>query len=1520
MCSCLEAYSSLRPCAILVVGVSGSLPVHGIGTANFLVKNNEGMECIWKIHNCLLCHKTSEEEQFNLISVSQILRTGNNAVTFGNETSKITVQPGKRKEEHVFPLVPDDGLYSITCVPICDTDARFKSMRCISITLDDDKMVSGESKGHCVADDTPRDTLGLIARKSPSRLGSWTVKVLWIGKRLALGAVSQGFGTELADFCDSYIAPLSIPKARKTYEVNNIEDMSDLSVRFFGIGTERLQKTLERSIGLSPMVKVKGKMRNVVPVHNFPQGSWKKGKTPRVSKGIVHDMHRAAIGEVLFMDTFEVEDAGYGYAQAFIDYRSKFGEVIPLKSRSQVGWSFAEFCARHYIPLILVRDNIGENIGGDLMVQCQKRSVRSAYICPYKKQQNYAEGYIGRITALASYGMVFSGAPMFMWRWCIACAVFVNNITATFYSAENVWATPYEVIFNEPFPDSSIVVPFGCGVLVLLTDEEQGKFKSKCALMIFIHYATQHPLYTYAVYSPRTKRVLFRQDCIFLTNLFPMRTARARDGMNLDGDKIIPYRAPASIREGGDEELSFRNWDESAPLPDFQDHVTGHQLINPPMRKTESTAPYPEDGAYIHPDNQFFGPPSVVKVPLRGKKTNRPDPDLGERLLPDLGPDMREMQQGQEDPGITMEQPKSRSVRAPSINRTTVNGSKRRPVKDRWYYEAVLPSTPLLAAAIESKSQVVGEEDSGAVGSDDEEELKWYNQNKELMEALFNATDKYEAAIAIQPAETYQKSMREDPECTLPLDIGEVLTMSLSEIEGVPVDEYGAAYLQGVLFYDAELLWCRINGWGVECGIPIVHYSPVESNEPSADEQHISVFDILEWMKTSTVPSGVPKLEPSRILKQAGPIVKSLWYRQKSRLPVSALISSVGAYIPIALGARMVSYDGKPLSTKTIRRILRAQETIFKYGTMIPRNDAEASRSPEAVRWWMSGKQLEWLRLKQARTFETNWTWAMVRQHYPDYKKTDIGHLFFIYDYKFSGEHRVRLVFDGSRQSEATYNETYAPTVRPESVRLFHIYAVEYAWTIQQYDVPQAFLRSDADCDIFCAPPNGFAEFPGQLLKLSKMLYGSKQAAALWYSLINGFLLEMGFTASEMDPCFYRRAIISNAGSSPCSDACSDAIIILHVDDMRVAGPAAVVSDIHDKLFTKFEITTSDTGRFLGMDAEYDTVAGVLRMHMKTYIESAADRFTKFDLSHGIPYREIVGSLLWIVLCIHGPELLRVKDLARKSNNFTREDYDRAIHALQRLVDRKDMGIIYRKGGAGKETVPANTRLGGVKNEDIEQVPVLISSSTTAYSTGDQASICELKEHDLYKLDATIDDIDLDIQKVLAPTNKRFTVVAYADASFAVGELKQSISGFDVMINGTPLLWGSLKQTAVVDATCSAEYVASSICCKQIVQAENMVQFLNFTCPKPYTLYTDSQACLHIANSASKLGKVRHVEIRYHLVRCLVISGDIRLFYCITEDMIADIFTKIVAGAQDKRLSVRFYNDCDVLLFGQEIN
>jgi hypothetical protein len=44
------------------------------------------------------------------------------------------------------------------------------------------------------------------------------------------------------------------------------------------------------------------------------------------------------------------------------------------------------------------------------------------------------------------------------------------------------------------------------------------------------------------------------------------------------------------------------------------------------------------------------------------------------------------------------------------------------------------------------------------------------------------------------------------------------------------------------------------------------------------------------------------------------------------------------------------------------------------------------------------------------------------------------------------------------------------------------------------------------------------------------------------------------------------------------------------------------------------------------------------------------------------------------------------------------------------------------------------------------------------------------------------------------------------------------------------------------------------------------------------------------------------------MVRCYVCLGDVMMSFCITEEMVADLLTKIVVGAQDHRLSFRFYS------------
>ncbi len=176
---------------------------------------------------------------------------------------------------------------------------------------------------------------------------------------------------------------------------------------------------------------------------------------------------------------------------------------------------------------------------------------------------------------------------------------------------------------------------------------------------------------------------------------------------------------------------------------------------------------------------------------------------------------------------------------------------------------------------------------------------------------------------------------------------------------------------------------------------------------------------------------------------------------------------------------------------------------------------------------------------------------------------------------------------------------------------------------------------------------------------------------------------------------------------------------------MRVAAAPDVLRIIHDQLFHEFQITTRDSGRFLGMDVEYSITTGVLKIHMATYIESTVQRFKDFGLSKGLPYQELVGSLLWIVLCAIGLELLRVKDLAKRSNSYTMEDYNDALKVLDRIVQSKHQGILFRRGGANKENIPANSRLGGVL-EEVKNI-----GGEAIYSIGDKAVINELEESNL---------------------------------------------------------------------------------------------------------------------------------------------------------------------------------------------
>jgi hypothetical protein len=223
------------------------------------------------------------------------------------------------------------------------------------------------------------------------------------------------------------------------------------------------------------------------------------------------------------------------------------------------------------------------------------------------------------------------------------------------------------------------------------------------------------------------------------------------------------------------------------------------------------------------------------------------------------------------------------------------------------------------------------------------------------------------------------------------------------------------------------------------------------------------------------------------------------------------------------------------------------------------------------------------------------------------------------------------------------------------------------------------------------------------------------------------------------------------------------------------------------------------------------------------------------------------------------------------------------------MRDRGSQGIIFRRGGAQSIRAPPTHRPGKGENGNEET-----TTATEAHDVGAEDLIDEFGEKDLHRdcdaeQDAQDDTPDL-------PTTSRFKIVACTNASFAVTDKMQSTSGWVARVNGTPTFWGGMKQTVVVDSSCSAEYVAASICTKKVKELENLLMFLGVSCEKPYIVCTDSQATRAIANSNDTLGNVRHLAIRAHLARCHIALGDITLAWCPTEWQVSGLFAKIDIG------------------------
>nr|GEV11942.1 hypothetical protein [Tanacetum cinerariifolium] len=164
---------------------------------------------------------------------------------------------------------------------------------------------------------------------------------------------------------------------------------------------------------------------------------------------------------------------------------------------------------------------------------------------------------------------------------------------------------------------------------------------------------------------------------------------------------------------------------------------------------------------------------------------------------------------------------------------------------------------------------------------------------------------------------------------------------------------------------------------------------------------------------------------------------------------------------------------------------------------------------------------------EELNEFERLKVWELVPR--PD--KVMVITLKWIYEVKLDElggilKNKARLVARGYRKEEGiNFEESFAPVVRLEAIRIFLAFAAHKNITVYQMDVKTAFLIGNLRKEVYVSQSDGFVDpdNPNHVYKLKKALYGLKQAPRAWYDMLSSFLISQDFSKGSVDLTLFIR-------------------------------------------------------------------------------------------------------------------------------------------------------------------------------------------------------------------------------------------------------------------------------------------------------------------------------------------------------------------------------------------------------------
>ena len=359
-----------------------------------------------------------------------------------------------------------------------------------------------------------------------------------------------------------------------------------------------------------------------------------------------------------------------------------------------------------------------------------------------------------------------------------------------------------------------------------------------------------------------------------------------------------------------------------------------------------------------------------------------------------------------------------------------------------------------------------------------------------------------------------------------------------------------------------------------------------------------------------------------------------------------------------------------------------------------------------------------------------------------------------------------------------------------------------------------------------------------------------------------------------LEGCLYVRSDVFN--ETIC-------IIALYVDDLLIAGTTLDTIDrVKQELKDNYEM--KDLGRahhLLGCEVNHDESTGTTYLSQYQFTKTAVEKFLSADSEmmdtpcdpsvnlsktmcpesaqekgemQQIPYRQAVGTLLWLSLGTRPDISYAVSQVAKFNENPGKEHW-RAVKRIFRFL----------KGSSKR----------GLKFYGIRK---------SNEFTGRFNSLNQL---------GNIEVIIYQNGKRLISEEDILEALAFVDANYArCIDTRRSVTGFIFFIGASPISWQSKQQISTALNTMEAEYMAACAATQEAIWLLRVLRELGCVFTRPLTIYEDNQACIHLSKNPGDFSRSKHIDTRYHFVREQVAQQTVILKKVETKDNLADVFTK----------------------------